>query len=49
MKYSIESLIERAENGEGLKYLFFWGHQPKRAHEIGKACFSQWSDKGFEY
>jgi hypothetical protein len=24
------------------KYLFFWGHTPKRAGVVGKECLSQW-------
>jgi ribA/ribD-fused uncharacterized protein len=42
MKYDINWLISKAENGERLKYLFFWGHQPSRDGSITASCFSQW-------
>jgi ribA/ribD-fused uncharacterized protein len=29
------------------KYLFFWGHQPKKDGSITKSCFSQWFEAGF--
>ena len=49
MTYNNNWLLEKYDNGDELDYVFFWGHQPRRAHEIGKACFSQWFDRGFEY
>lgn len=30
------------------KYLFFWGHTPKRAGVIGAECLSQWYPAPFE-
>lgn len=42
MKYTIASLIEKAEAAGRLKYLFFWGHQPSKDQNISKSCFSQW-------
>jgi ribA/ribD-fused uncharacterized protein len=30
------------------KYLFFWGHTPKRAGEVGAECLSQWYPSPFE-
>lgn len=34
----------QAAVGEGavFKYLFFWGHTPKRAGEVDASCLSQW-------
>lgn len=41
MKYTREMLIEKYNNNEKLKYVFFWGHTQK-GNEITKTCFSQW-------
>jgi ribA/ribD-fused uncharacterized protein len=30
------------------KYLFFWGHTPKRAGTVGAECLSQWYPSPFE-
>lgn len=45
MKYSLDKLIEQYNQGERVKYLFFWGHQPSKDGSIGLSCFSQWWDK----
>lgn len=42
MKYSIQHLINRINNGERLKYIYFWGHQPSKNGTITNSCFSQW-------
>lgn len=42
MTYSNDKLIEKYNNNEPLKFLFFWGHQPNKDGSIGKSCFSQW-------
>lgn len=42
MKYDLSWLIDRYNNEESIKYLFFWGHQPKKDGSIGESCFSQW-------
>jgi ribA/ribD-fused uncharacterized protein len=42
MKYNLEWLLARYEQGEPLKFLFFWGHQPKKDGSVGDSCFSQW-------
>lgn len=42
MKYSNKTITEKFNNGEQLKFLFFWGHQPSKDGSIGKSCFSQW-------
>ena len=46
MKYSVEKLI--LENREWTKkdFVFFWGH--RKGKKIGKTCFSQWYEIGFE-
>ena len=54
MKYTIEKICERYNNGEPLKYVFFWGHKPPLTGGIGKNCLSQWFDcrftvEGVEY
>lgn len=43
----ISQLIQRIHQGERLKYVFFWGHQPKKDCSIGKTCFSQWFESSF--
>lgn len=48
MKYSNKWLKNQIEEME-VKYLFFWGHQPLSNGQIGKSCFSQWFEKGFEH
>ncbi|MBO4998380.1 MAG: NADAR family protein [Lachnospira sp.] len=47
MEYSAEMLKKRFDEGERLKYIFFWGHTEK-ADGISKACFSQWYPCTFE-
>ena len=47
MKYDLNWLIEKYNNGERLKYLFFWGHQPRKDGSIGDSCFSQWWQSAF--
>ena len=42
MKYSRKQLILNLEQGVKIKYLFFWGHSPRKDGSIGKSCFSQW-------
>lgn len=43
----IEQLIQRTHQDKRLKYVFFWGHQPKKDGSIGKTCFSQWFEASF--
>jgi len=43
----IGQLIEQAKQVQRLKYLYFWGHQPKKDGSIGKTCFSQWFESSF--
>lgn len=40
MKYTVESICDRFNKKEKLKYIFFWGHTPSET--ITKSCFSQW-------
>jgi hypothetical protein len=42
MKYSIEWLLDQHQKGENLKFVFFWGHQPRKDGSAGESCFSQW-------
>ncbi|SEC82529.1 hypothetical protein SAMN04489761_3691 [Tenacibaculum sp. MAR_2009_124] len=48
MRYNNDNIIERFNNNETLKFLFFWGHQPNKDGSIGKSCFSQWWKASFE-
>ncbi len=47
MRYDINWLKQRFENGETIKYIFFWGHTNKYNETVGKFCFSQWFDSPF--
>ena len=40
----IEELIRRRNRGERVRYVFFWGHQPRRD---GAECLSQWAPSPF--
>lgn len=31
-----------AARGERAKYVYFWGHRPRRDGSVGPSCFSQW-------
>ncbi|GGS11401.1 hypothetical protein GCM10010252_58430 [Streptomyces aureoverticillatus] len=51
---SVESLLTAARAGQRLKYLYFWGHAPRRDGALGASCFSQWwpspfTSDGVEY
>jgi ribA/ribD-fused uncharacterized protein len=46
-QYTLERIVRLYELGEPLKYLFFWGHTPKKNQEIGTFCFSQWFPSSF--
>lgn len=48
MTYTLNWLIERYGSGEKIKYIFFWGHQPKKDGSIYESCFSQWWESSFE-
>jgi ribA/ribD-fused uncharacterized protein len=35
-------VISRIRQGQRVKFLFFWGHQPERDGSAGRGCLSQW-------
>ncbi|WP_444885292.1 NADAR family protein [Microbulbifer sp. PSTR4-B] len=41
-----EELINYLNDGNGVKYVFFWGHR-KPKNGVSKSCFSQWYDSPF--
>jgi hypothetical protein len=41
-------LIAYIAEGHKVKYTFFWGHKKKSETTIGKTCFSQWYEAGFD-
>ncbi|QPP09601.1 NADAR family protein [Streptomyces bathyalis] len=45
---NVAELAERAARGERFKYLYFYGHRPRRDGAIGKGCLSQWWPAPFE-
>ena len=46
--FSIQSLLKETRSGKRFKYVFFWGHRPRKDGQIGKQCFSQWWSSSFE-
>lgn len=38
----LKTLQDAARSGKRFKYVFFWGHRPKRAGVVDSACFSNW-------
>ncbi|OCA71819.1 hypothetical protein BBH99_13715 [Chryseobacterium contaminans] len=46
MKYTIQTIKDRFQKKQRIKFLFFWGHTAK--DEITKSCFSQWFTGKFE-
>jgi len=47
-QYNKEKLIQQFNQKEKIKFLFFWGHQPKKKGLIDKSCCSQWYPSIFE-
>ncbi|MEG0184300.1 MAG: NADAR family protein [Stenotrophomonas sp.] len=43
----LHDLQRRQADGEALRYLCFWGHQPPRSG-VSASCFSQWYATGFD-
>lgn len=41
------SLQRAVQQGKRFKYLFFWGHQSREGHPLGKECLSQWWPAAF--
>lgn len=48
-KYNKEWLIEKYQQKEKVKFLFFWGHQSARDGDITQSCLSQWWPAPFEH
>ncbi|GAA1023592.1 MULTISPECIES: NADAR family protein [Amycolatopsis] len=38
----VTELVDRMRDGQRVKFLFFWGHQPERDGSAGRGCLSQW-------
>ena len=47
MKYTIKNIKERYDAVDRLKYIFFWGHRPRKDGQISQSCFSQWWEEAF--
>lgn len=47
MNYELNELRRAHEAGQRFKYLFFWGHTPKRPGTIDASCLSQWWPSAF--
>jgi ribA/ribD-fused uncharacterized protein len=43
----LETLKRRADAGEKIDFLFFWGHTQKKEGVVDKSCFSQWFPSPF--
>jgi ribA/ribD-fused uncharacterized protein len=39
---TVSELIELAQSGEPITYVYFWGHTPLRDGSVGTGCLSQW-------
>ncbi|WP_433006933.1 NADAR family protein [Kribbella sp. CA-294648] len=39
---SVGQLVEGMAAGRKYRYVFFWGHTPRRPGEVDASCFSQW-------
>jgi ribA/ribD-fused uncharacterized protein len=48
MKYSTDWLKLQVQNGETIKYFFFWGHKQQNPAVVDKSCLSQWFPTAFE-
>ena len=42
MKYNLNWVKQRFNEMDNLKYIFFWGHKPRKDGQISATCFSQW-------
>lgn len=47
MYYNIHDLCKAYQQGQKLKFIFFWSHQSKKKGSIDQCCFSQWFDSSF--
>jgi len=43
-----QELIAEIAAGRAAKFLFFWGHTPKRDGVVDASCLSQWFPRAFE-
>ncbi|OWA35922.1 hypothetical protein B9G55_08555 [Saccharibacillus sp. O16] len=48
MRDHLAELRKAHHSGQRLKYLFFWGHTPKKAGVVDASCLSQWWPSRFE-
>lgn len=46
--FDLESLLQETRRGKRFKYVFFWGHRPRKDGQIDKQCFSQWWNSSFK-
>lgn len=46
--FDLTWLRKQVRSGFRPKWLFFWGHRPRRDGRIGKSCLSQWWSASFE-
>ncbi len=46
-RYDIHWLTEKFENGDGLEFIYFWGHTSKHNNQVDASCFSQWFESSF--
>ncbi len=44
---ALRELRELAGQGQRMKYVFFWGHRPRKDGSVNKSCFSQWFEASF--
>jgi ribA/ribD-fused uncharacterized protein len=44
---SVEELLALGAAGRRVKYLLFWGHQPRSDGSAGRGCLSQWWPSAF--
>ncbi len=47
MLYNLPWLVQRYEEQQNLKYVFFWGHRKNPNGLTTKSCFSQWWEQDF--
>jgi ribA/ribD-fused uncharacterized protein len=47
MHYNLKWVTDKFDNGETLKYIFFWGHSNRHGEDVGKFVFSQWYPSAF--
>lgn len=48
MKYTADMIKKIYIGGQKLKFVFFWGNQPRKDGKIDKSCLSQWWLDKFE-